>query len=107
MDWPRVGIDVCLVAVGFILAMLWDLWQRSRAWRGHKKALVEELKANEATLGRRFEELPGEIQQAVRSLLADGKTVTLEPDAYSGPIRPLIPFQIGHPFRFISATHSG
>jgi integrase len=24
--------------------------------------------------------------------------------AYSGPVRPLIPFQIGHPFRFISAT---
>jgi hypothetical protein len=28
-------------------------------------------------------------------------------DAYSGPIRPLIPFQIGHPFRFIPATCSG
>jgi hypothetical protein len=27
--------------------------------------------------------------------------------AYSGPIRPLIPFQFGHPFRFNSATHSG
>jgi hypothetical protein len=27
--------------------------------------------------------------------------------AYSGPIRPLIPFQIGHPFRFIPATCSG
>jgi hypothetical protein len=27
--------------------------------------------------------------------------------AYSGPIRPLIPFQIGHPFRFIPATSSG
>jgi len=28
-------------------------------------------------------------------------------NAYSGPIRPLIPFHFGHRFQFISATGSG
>ena len=27
--------------------------------------------------------------------------------AYSGPIRPAIPIEAGHPFRWMSATHSG
>jgi hypothetical protein len=93
MDWARVATDVVLVAFGFVLAMLWDVWKASREWDGCRRALGDELRANRDALKGRLDKLPTEIREAAESFHAEGGTasfsnaVLLKLPMFSSPLQ--------------------